>query len=154
MNRTAGMLRFSIQMFAVLALTAAFLMLTACGRNSTEMKITTRNGVTTYNGTERQLFTVTAGEPRELHISVSRQGGRISISVLRTENQKYAYRGTDISTSDFIVSLPEPGKYQVTIDVKDFQGSYEILPDGGTMQKRCKLLKIQLTAYGAPSEAQ
>lgn len=66
---------------------------------------------------------------------MSRHGGRISISVLRTEIQEYAYRGTDIPTSDFIVSLPEPGKYQVTIDVKDFQGSYEILADGGTMQK-------------------
>ena len=43
------------------------------------------------------------------------------------EEQKYAYRGNDIPTSDFIIALSEPGDYCIEINAKDFWGSYGIL---------------------------
>ena len=55
-----------------------------------------------------------------------RQDGSISISVLQTEEQKYAYRGNDIPTSDFIIALSEPGKYCIEIKAKNFRGNYGI----------------------------
>ena len=40
------------------------------------------------------------------------------------EEQKYAYRGNDIPTSDFIIALSEPGDYCIEINAKAFRGSY------------------------------
>ena len=90
------------------------------------MAVTTRDGITTCSGADRQTCHVADGEPRELHVSVSRQGGSISISVLLAEEQTYAYRGTDIPTSDFSVFLSEPGAYCIEIHAENFQGSYDI----------------------------
>lgn len=103
-------MRLYIKYLAHLVLVVALLLLTACGNDSPKMVITTQNGITTYNGIDRQICHVADGEQRELHISVSRQDGSISISVLQTEEQKYAYRGNDIPTSDFIIALSEPGE--------------------------------------------
>lgn len=102
------------------------LMMTACGSNSPQMVIITQDSTTTYNGTDQQICHVADGEQCELHISVFRQDGSISISVLQMEEQAYAYRGTDIPTSDFIVFLSEPGKYCIEINAENFQGSYDI----------------------------
>ena len=98
-------MRIQIKCLAHRGLVAALLLPTACGNDSPKMVITTQNGITTYNGMDRQICHVADGEQRELNISVSRQNGSISISVLQTEEQKYAYRGNDIPTSDFIVVL-------------------------------------------------
>lgn len=113
--------------FLHLVLVAALLLLTACGGDSPKMVITTQNGITTYNGIERQICHVADGEQRELHVSVYRKDGSISISVLQTEEQKYAYRGNDIPTSDFIIALSEPGDYCIEINAKDFRGNDGIL---------------------------
>lgn len=77
-----------------------------------------------------------------------RQDGSISISVLQTEEQKYAYRGNDIPTSDFIIALSEPGKYCIEIKAKNFRGNYGISDcpetqkgerhDKTCYQKKCK----------------
>ena len=115
-----------IQRLALLTLAAVLLLLTACGSDSPQMVIATQDGITIYNGTDQQICHVADGEQRELHISVSRQSGSISISVLQTEGQKYAYRGTSIPTSDFLVSLTEPGEYRIEIHAENFQGSYDI----------------------------
>ena len=101
-------------------------MMTACGSNSPQMVIIAQDSTTTYNGTDQQICHVADGEQCELHISVFRQDGSISISVLQMEEQAYAYRGTDIPTSDFIVSLSEPGEYCIEISAENFQGSYNI----------------------------
>ena len=116
-------MRLRMKPLAGLVLAAA-LLLTACGNDSPEMVITTRNGITTYNGTDRQICHVAGGEGRELHISVFRLDGSISISVLQMEERKYAYRGTDIPTSDFTVVLPGDGEYQIEISAENFQGRY------------------------------
>ena len=58
------------------------------------------------------------------------------------EEQKYAYRGNDIPTLDFIIALLEPGDYCIEINAKDFAGKlwYFRLP-GNTIDK-----------YGYPQE--
>ena len=120
-------MRLHIKYIAHLFFVVALLLLTACGNDSSQMVISTKDGITTYNGIDRQIRHVADGEQRELHISVSRQDGSISISVLQTEGQKYAYRGNDIPTSDFIIALSEPGEYCIEINAKDFRGNYDIL---------------------------
>ena len=40
------------------------------------------------------------------------------------EERKYAYRGNDIPTSDFIIAFSEPGDYCIEINAKNFRGSY------------------------------
>ena len=81
-------MRLYIKCLAHLVLVAALLLLTACGNDSPKMVITTQNGITTYNGIDRQICHVADGEQRELNISVSRQDGSISISVLQTEEKR------------------------------------------------------------------
>ena len=111
----------------LLVLAAAALVLAACGGGTLpRMEIEVRDGVTTYNGTERLTFRAAEGEERELHIAVSRRSGSLSVSVLQTESREYAYRGTDLPTSDFFVLLPEPGEYCVEICADGFQGSYAV----------------------------
>lgn len=119
-------MRLYIKYLAHLVLVAALLLLTACGNDLPQMVISTKDGITTYNGIDRQICHVAVGEQRELHISVSRQDGSILISVFQTEEQKYAYRGNDIPTSDFIIALSEPGEYCIEISAKDFRGNYGI----------------------------
>ena len=115
-----------LKRLAPFALAAALLLMAACSGNTSQMVTTTRDGITTYNGTEQQICQVADGARQELDISVFRQNGSLSISVLQMEGQKYVYRGTDIPTSDFIVSLPNPGEYRIEINAKNFQGSYAI----------------------------
>ncbi len=111
----------------LLLVLAAALVLAACGGGTVpQMEIKVRDGVTTYNGTEQLIFRAPEGEKRELHIAVSRRSGSLSVSVWQTESREYAYRGTDLPTSDFFVLLPEPGEYCVEICADGFQGSYAV----------------------------
>ena len=101
--------------------------LTACaGDASAGMTVERRDGTAIYHGTEYRVCRVDEGEQLELHVSVSRQDGKLDLSVLRTGDQEYAYRGRDIPTSEFDLLLPEAGEYQIEIHAENFQGSYEI----------------------------
>lgn len=126
-------MQLHVKRLAAFVLIAVLLLLTACSSKGLSAMVSTmRDGITTYNGADQKICHVADGEQRELHISVIRQKGSISISVLRVDSQKYAYRGRDIPTSDFIVSLPEPGEYLIEVYAKDFQGDYDILDRTGT----------------------
>lgn len=63
-------MRLHIKYFEHLVLVATLLLLTACGNDSSKMVITTQNGITTYNGTNRQICHVADCEQREQHVSV------------------------------------------------------------------------------------
>ena len=108
------------------ALLAALLLLTGCAGTPKTMQTVTKNGVTIYDGAEARQFSVAEGEARELHIAVSRLGGRISITVVREETGEPVYRGTGIPTSNFTVALDEPGTYRAEILAENFQGSYDV----------------------------
>ena len=113
---------------AVLGLLLALLALSACSKASDAgMHAETKNGVTVYDGTQVRTVQVTEGQTLTLQISVARQAGSLSISVLQIETQTYAYRGIEIPSSSFDVLLTQPGAYQITVQAEHFQGSYEIL---------------------------
>lgn len=108
------------------ALLAALLLLTGCAGTQKTMRTVTKNGVTVYDGIETRQFSVPEGETQQLHIAVSRLGGRISITVVREQTGEAVYRGTDIPTSDFTVALEKPGTYRADISAENFQGSYDV----------------------------
>ena len=116
---------------AVFVLAALLLVLAACSSTSAQMKCTAQDGVCVYAGTEQRIWHET-GTDGQLHISVSRQGGSIAISILQVERQAYVYRGTDLPTSDFFVLLPEAGEYCIEIHAEQFQGSYDVTGSPGS----------------------
>lgn len=106
--------------------------LTACGTSgpgpaaAPEMRVSLENGQTVYNGTEQDFYTVKQGQTGELRISVRTESGSLGISVFpSTDPEHFCYRGTEIPTSDFSVTLPEAGDYTVWIEAEHFAGSYE-----------------------------
>ena len=90
-----------------------------------EMHTALRDGQTVYNGTERRFYQVEAGKTGELRIAVRAESGSLNISLFPTEEpERFCYRGRDIPTSAFSVTLQEPGEYTVWIEAEDFAGSY------------------------------
>lgn len=65
-------MRLYIKYLTHLVFVAALLLLTACGNDSPKMVITTQNGITTYNGIDRQICYVADGEQREGRITMNR----------------------------------------------------------------------------------
>lgn len=116
--------------FAVCILIVALLaMFTGCGSGQDaeqpSMNISFENGQTVYTGTEQRFYQLEDGQVGNLAISVTRESGSLNISVFPTAApQQYCYRGTDIPTSDFTVTLSESGEYKVRIEADHFAGSY------------------------------
>ena len=89
------------------------------------MNINAENGHTVYNGTEQRFYRLEEGQSGKLAVSVTRESGSLSISVFPSASpEQRCYRGTDIPTADFMVTLSEPGEYKVWIEADSFAGSY------------------------------
>lgn len=104
-------------------------LITGCGLKKADetpcMNIDFVNGQTVHSGTEQRFYQVKEGNVGELKITVTRESGSLNISVYPVnDTQNYCYRGTDIPTSDFTVTLSEPGEYTVFIEAEKFVGSY------------------------------
>ncbi|MGZ9584707.1 hypothetical protein [Paenibacillus marinisediminis] len=69
--------------------------------------------------------TITVKGPTEVSVEVESIKGKLNISI-EDENGEYAYQGTDIPTSAFQVQLDQQGKYKLSIDAEDHEGSYHI----------------------------
>lgn len=116
--------------FALCILIAALpAMLTGCGsRQDAEkpcMNISYKNGQSVYTGTEQRFYQLEEGQTGKLTVSVTQESGSLSISVFPTAApEQYCYRGTDIPSSEFSVTLSEPGEYKVWIEADHFAGSY------------------------------
>ena len=119
-----------VKMFVVCILIAALAaLITGCGSaqnaETPSMNIDFVNGQTVYSGTEQRFYQVKEGNAGELKITVTRESGNLNISVCPVNDpQHYCYRGTDIPSSDFTVTLPEPGEYKVFVEADKFAGSY------------------------------
>lgn len=104
-------------------------LITGCGSKQSEktprMNIDYVNGQTVYTGTEQRFYQVKEGRAGELKITVTRESGKLNISVCRSDDETDCrYRGVDIPTSDFAVTLTEPGEYRVLIEADKFAGGY------------------------------
>lgn len=90
------------------------------------MHTSLKNGQTFYSGTEQRFYTLEKGQTGALKISVQAESGNLSISVFPTADpDHFCYRGREIPTSDFSVTLSDAGDYTVWIETDRFAGSYK-----------------------------
>lgn len=117
----------------VAAIIAVALMLTLCGCggrqavNAPQMRIDIVNGQKIYTGTEKRTYRVEENSQGDLKISITRDSGKIDVLIYPTDDEaNYCYKGTDITSSDFSVKLPNSGEYTVLIEADGFCGEYAV----------------------------
>ena len=105
------------------------LMLCACERfiDKPEMTVTVTDDGSLYNGDEQRFFTVEENVPLTLDFAIQKESGFISVTVYNLQTPKdLSYRGTDLPSSEFSVTLRTAGTYRVHIQCRDFIGAYGI----------------------------
>lgn len=112
-------------------------LLTGCGakREAAGMTVDIKDGRKVCTGTEQRFYRVEDGQTGELAISILREDGDLAIAVFPAEDPEHCcYRGSELPTSDFSVTLSGPGSYTVQIEADRFIGSYglEWTANGGS----------------------
>lgn len=114
---------------AAFALIAAVIFV-SCARppEMTVDVIKTKDGtsIAVRNGTEQRSFSVKEGQSCEILVTVERESGALSVSILNEQSGEKIYSGSDIPTSRFSVIADEAGDYTIEIEVESFIGSYEL----------------------------
>ncbi|MGN0628433.1 MAG: hypothetical protein ACI4IW_02265 [Oscillospiraceae bacterium] len=82
--------------------------------------------VTVSDGSEQMYFSVGEGESCEVLVTVERESGALSLSILKERSGEKIYSGKDIPTSRFSVIADEAGDYIIKIEAESFIGSYEL----------------------------
>lgn len=75
---------------------------------------------TGYRETDLQ---VDEGKEVVISVNIVTEKGTIDASI-KDENDNYAYEGHEIPTSDFSVTLSEPGDYTIKVETKKHKGGY------------------------------
>jgi len=78
------------------------------------------------NGQKSISLKVKKGEVVDVDIDIVTKDGSISLSIFNEEGKSF-YKGTDVATSSFVVSLEKEGDYKLTVDAKNHKGSYKVL---------------------------
>lgn len=73
-----------------------------------------------YTGTESTVFTLKAGD--EIAVTIDRVDGRFDITIGQA-GQKLIYTGNDVISGSFTVTVPEDGKYEISVSGKNAKGS-------------------------------
>lgn len=89
--------------------------------NNTKREMTA--SYTLFNGTKEKEITVDDGETVDIEADITTKAGSIDVYVYN-ENDEYSYEGHDIPTSDFTVTLSEPGTYTLKIETDKHKGGY------------------------------
>ena len=91
------------------------------------MNLEMEDGQVVRTGTEQRFYQVEDGQAGELTVSIERESGSLNIFVFQEgEERRYFYRGTDLPTAGFTVTLSEPGEYKVWVEAARFAGTYEL----------------------------
>jgi len=110
---------------AVLVCAAALFSGCALKEKRPKMDISLEDGKTVYDGCEQYFYEVKENQEGTLSVAIRKESGSIDIKVFRTDDRKMiAYQGNDIPTSEFKVTLSDPGEYKVWVEADDFMGSY------------------------------
>lgn len=69
--------------------------------------------------------TISLDEPSDVSVIVSTESGSLCLSITDKDGNSY-YKGIDIPSSSFHVSLDKQGKYVITVTADNHKGSYDI----------------------------
>ncbi|MDD3106320.1 MAG: PPC domain-containing protein [Bacilli bacterium] len=77
------------------------------------------------NGAEQYFFTVEDGETVKVKMTFDNQNGTIDVYIAKDGVKENAdYKGTDIPSSNFSVTISKAGTYQILYTCKDYIGEY------------------------------
>lgn len=76
-----------------------------------------------YSGTKERELTVEDGETVVVTVDVKTDKGSLD-AYIYNEDEEYSYEGHDIQTSEFTVTLTEPGDYTVKVEADKHKGSF------------------------------
>jgi len=77
-----------------------------------------------FSGFKKKSLTVKEGETIVVAVDIVTKKGSIDVSIYSDKDNKQ-YDGKDIATSNFTVTLSEPGTYTIKLDASDHKGSYK-----------------------------
>lgn len=110
------------------------LSLCGCGRKDSDDKpsmnvdfIQNSDGSTSTikNGSEQYFFAVEDGETVEVQMTFDNQSGTIGAYIAKDSIEENAdYKGTDIPSGNFSVTVSKAGTYQILYNCKDYIGEY------------------------------
>lgn len=91
-----------------------------------EMTVRLEDGLTIYNGVEKREYNISEGKEGELKISSIKESGKIGLKVASLSDSSYVpYEGSNLPEC-FVVRLEKSGKYKVTINCKNYKGTYNL----------------------------
>ena len=119
--------RFSVIILGVLIL-LSWGLCTSCSF-PTEKNITTPSMSMQYdscfNGHKSTTLSLKENESIDVEIDIVSKSGKISVSIVNEDN-KSIYKGIDIPTSSFTVTLNEKGNYEITVSAENHKGSFYV----------------------------
>lgn len=76
-----------------------------------------------YSGSKEREITVEDGETVTVTVKVTTKKGSLDAYIYKDE-EEYSYEGHDIQTSEFTVTLSDPGDYTIKVDANRHKGSF------------------------------
>lgn len=103
-------------------------LLCCCAPQDMKVKVKKYPDGSTYevkNGKEEKAFTVADGEKMIISVAVTVTDGELDITIFKTDDQSVTpYKGNDMQTASFFVTVSVAGEYTILIEAKAFVGDY------------------------------
>ena len=79
-----------------------------------------------FNGYKQTKIKVQKDQPVEVKVDIESNSGTLDAFIRREDDENdFAFRGSDIKTSSFTVTLTNEGTYILRVDAKKHSGSYK-----------------------------
>ncbi len=101
-----------------------------------------------FSGQKATTLSLKENESIDVEIDIVTKGGKISLSIVN-EDSKSIYKGIDIPTSAFSVTLNEKGKYEITVNGEKHKGSFSVFWKKGETTKinKSNQMSIYISQY-------
>jgi hypothetical protein len=121
------------KVFYIILLVFLSLLFTACPYSSKTTVLSIENNTPTsaemsykdFNGTINRDIVVSSGETCEVSFQITTESGNLNLSLTGQDGNEQ-YKGSNVTTSNFSVTLTAPQTYTLTIKGDHHSGSYKI----------------------------
>jgi hypothetical protein len=82
---------------------------------------------TKFSGTKQTNLTVEAGKPIDISADIVTKKGSLNVYIYQKGEKSeanYNYSGTNIKTTNFTVTLSDPGDYIIKVTARNHKGSF------------------------------